>query len=281
MSGYASGVLAIYLINLVIAYAVFLPATAGVINLGSAGFMAIGAYCSAYLNAALGLPVGIAIPCAALFAGLVGFLIAFPILRTRGIYLVLATYAFGEIVSGVLVNLDVVGGAAGYPVNANIGLNTITTCTIAVMVLMIYLANTRFGLSARAIHDDESVASLFGVHVRLAKVTAFTVGAAVGGLAGALYAHYYNYIDVGYFGAALSIYVLLYVLIGGTQTPFGPLVGAAVFSLVPEALRQSDRWRYVIFAAVIIILMAVRPEGIMTHTLIGRLAFWRQTPGAA
>lgn len=281
MSGYESGILAIYLINLVIAYAVFLPASAGVINLGSAGFMAIGAYCSAYLNAAFGLPMAVTIPCAALLSGVVGFLIAFPILRTRGIYLVLATYAFGEIVSGILVNLDIVGGAAGYPVNSYIALGPIAAVTLAVVIALIYLSNTRFGLTMRAVHDDEPVASLLGVNAKLAKVAAFAIGAAIGGLAGALYAHHYNYIDVGYFDAALSIYVLLYVLIGGTQTPYGPIAGAAVFSLLPEVLRQSDRWRYVIFAAIIIIVMAVRPEGLLTHTLIRRAVFWRRSPAGA
>jgi branched-chain amino acid transport system permease protein len=194
---------------------------------------------------------------------------------------VLATYAFGEIVSGILVNLDVVGGAAGYPVNTYIGLNVIAVVTLMVTITVIYLANTRFGLTVRAVHDDEPVASLFGVNVRLAKVAAFAIGAAIGGLAGALYAHHYNYIDVGSFNAALSIYVLLYVLIGGTQTPYGPVVGAAVFSLLPEVLRQSDRWRYVIFAAAIITLMAFRPEGLMTHALIKRVAFWRRASGRA
>ena len=281
MSGYASGVLAIYLINVVIAYAVFLPASAGVINLGSAGFMALGAYCSAYLNATFALPVALTMSIAALLSGVVGFLVAFPILRTRGIYLVLATYAFGEIVSGVLVNLDVVGGAAGYPVNTYIGLGAIAAATLAVIAVVVYLSHTRYGLTIRAVHDDEPAASLFGVNTRLAKVASFAIGAAIGGLAGALYGHHYNYIDVGYFDASLSIYVLLYVLIGGTQTPYGPLVGAAVFSLLPEALRHSDRWRYVIFAAVIIILMSFRPEGLITQALVRRIAFWRRTPARA
>jgi len=276
VSGYVTGILAIYLINVIVAYAVFLPAASGTINLGISGFMAIGAYFSAYFNTRYGISTAITVPTAALISGAIGYVMAFPILRTRGVYLVLATFAFAEIVSGVFVNLDFVGGAAGYPVTDYLGLPAIATSAALVMVAVIYLLNTRFGLTMRAMHDDESVAALFGVNVRWAKIVAFAIGAAIGGLAGALYAHHYNYIDIAYFNAVLSIYVLLYVLIGGTQTPYGPLIGAAVFSLLPEMLRQSVQWRYVIFALIIIAVMAFRPEGILTRPLIDRLFAFRR-----
>jgi branched-chain amino acid transport system permease protein len=274
MSGYLSSIITVYCINLIIAYAVFLPASAGIINLGIAGFVAIGAYMSAYLNARYGLPLAITIPIAAVLSGLVGLLISVPLLRTRGVYMVLATFAFAEIVSGVLVNLEVVGGAAGYPVGGYLGLPAIFACTLGVIIFTIFIVETRFGLSIRSIHDDEPVAALFGVNVRGAKVAAFTAGAICGGLAGAIYAHHFNFIDVAYFNADMSIYVLLYVLIGGTQTPYGPIVGAAIFSFMPEILRGSEQWRYVIFAVMIIVIMALRPEGMVTRQLLS----WRRSP---
>lgn len=277
MSGYLTGILAIFMINLIMAYAVFLPVSAGIINLGAAGFMAIGAYLEAWLNANTSLPMGVTIPIAVLATGLVGYLIAFPILRTRGVYMVLATFAFAEVVSGIIINVEAVGGAAGYPVADSIGLPTMFIAVGVVMLSVIYVLNTRFGLAVRAVHDDEPVAALFGVNVRNAKVIVFALGAAFGGLGGALYGHYYNYIDIAYFSSAQSIYVLLYVLIGGTQTAFGPIVGAAVYSLLPELLRQSAQWRYVIFALVIIAVMAVRPEGIVTNSLLSRITgLWRR-----
>jgi branched-chain amino acid transport system permease protein len=280
VSGYLSGILAIFMINLIMAYAVFLPAAAGIINLGIAGFMAIGAYLEAYLNAATGLPMIVTVPTVVLLSGAVGFVMAFPILRTRGVYMVLATFAFAEIVSGVILNLEVVGGAAGYPVNDYLGLPVIAVAAGLVMLIVIYLLNTRFGLAIRSVHDDEPVAALFGVNVRMAKVAAFAIGAAFAGLGGALYGHHYNYIDVAYFGAAQSIYVLLYVLVGGTQTAYGPIVGAALYSLLPEVLRQSAEWRYVIFALVIIAVMALRPEGILTRPLLDRIAALARRPAA-
>ena len=106
------------------AYAAFLPIAAGQLNLGVAGFAAIGGYASAYLSTKLALSPLIAIPLGGVAAGLVGLAVAVPVLRTRGIYLALATFALGEIVRASILNLDVVGGAAGYPVTAFIRLPT-------------------------------------------------------------------------------------------------------------------------------------------------------------
>ena len=100
MSGYISGLLAMLAINTIIAYSVFVPASAGLLNLGAAGFVLVGAYSAGALTALWDLPLWLAVPLGALMAGLVAFLIAFPILRTRGIYMVLATFAFAEVVGG-------------------------------------------------------------------------------------------------------------------------------------------------------------------------------------
>ena len=227
MSGYLSGLLAAYFLNLIIAYAVFMPGVAGIINLGAAGFVAIGAYTSAYLNAEYGMPLTFSILSAMCVTFVISLVIAAPILRTRGVYMVLATIAFGEVVIGVLINIEAIGGAAGYPVSGFVGLSTIILCAIGVIAFTVYLMSTRFGLTMRAIHDDEPVASLFGIEVRTAKVFAFSIGSAIAGLGGALFAHHYSYVDVAYFTTSLSIYTLLYVLIGGTQTAFGPIIGAA------------------------------------------------------
>ncbi len=111
-------VLVLLAINVVYAYAAFLPIAAGQLNLGVAGFAAIGGYASAYLSTKLALSPLIAIPLGGAAAGLIGLAVAVPVLRTRGIYLALATFALGEIVRASILNLEVVGGAAGYPVTA-------------------------------------------------------------------------------------------------------------------------------------------------------------------
>ena len=276
MSGYLEGVLVVLAINVILAYAAFLPIVAGQLNLGIAGFMASGAYLSAYLTNAHGwLPLPAALAATVLTAAL-GLVVAFPILRTRGIYLALATFAFGQVVVATILNLDAVGGAAGYPVAAHLEFPAIAAVAATVFVALYCLFHTRFGLSVTAVSDDELVADQMGLSVRGLQTAAFTIGAGVAGLAGALQAHHFNYIEAQSFNVLLSIYVVLYVLLGGTQTIYGPLLGAAVFTLLPEVLRGSAQWRYVIFAALILVLMTWRPQGVVTRGLLRRLVEWRR-----
>jgi branched-chain amino acid transport system permease protein len=271
MSGYLEGVLVLLAINVILAYAAFLPIVAGQLNLGIAGFMALGAYMSAYLSNAQGFaPIAAALVAMA-FTGLVGLIVAFPILRTRGIYLALATFAFAQVVQATILNLDVVGGAAGYPVPTFLGSGAIAAAAAIVCVAIVLLFNTRFGISVTAVSDDETAADQMGLSARGLQTAAFTIGAAVAGLAGGLQAHYFSYIEAQNFNVLLSIYVVLYVLLGGTQTVLGPLLGAAVFTLLPEVLRGSAEWRYVIFAVVILLLMLWRPQGVLTGDLLRRL----------
>jgi branched-chain amino acid transport system permease protein len=278
VGGYLEGVLVVLAINVILAYAAFLPIVAGQLNLGVAGFMATGAYVSAYLTNAQGwLPVPAALAAMALTA-LLAIVVAVPILRTRGIYLALATFAFGQVVVAVILNLDVVGGASGYPIRAYIGFPTVAAAAALVFAAIYVLFHTRFGISVTAVSDDELVADQMGLSVRWLQTAAFTIGSAVAGLAGALHAHHFSYIEAQHFNVLLSIYVVLYVLLGGTQTIYGPLLGAAFFTLLPELLRGSAQWRYVIFAALILALMTWRPQGVVTRSLLRRLFEWRR-PG--
>ena len=278
MSGYIEAQLIILCLSIIYAYGIFLPAASGQLNLGAAGFITLGAYASAWFNASTGasLPIWSSVILAMLFTGVIAFVISFPILRTRGVYMVLATFAFAEVVSGIAINLEFVGGAAGFPVDGQTDVKIIVPVTILVILFSFYFMSTRLGLALRSIHDDESVSTLFGVNVRATKVVAFTVGAMLMSLGGSLYGHHYNYIEAQTFNVLLSIYILLYVLMGGTQTAWGPLLGAAFFVIVPEALRQIAEmaglsWlaegRFILFGVFIVLLMVFRSEGVMTRTL--------------
>ena len=283
MSGYIEAQLVILCLSVIYAYGIFLPAASGQLNLGAAGFITLGAYASGWFNmgGGGGLPLAVSIVLAMVFTGVIAFAISFPILRTRGVYMVLATFAFAEVVSGIVINLEFVGGAAGMPVEAHADLTVLVPVTLGVVLFVFYLMSSRLGLAFRSIHDDESVSTLFGVNVRTAKVAAFTIGAMLMGLGGAVYGHHYNYIEAQTFNVLLSIYILLYVLLGGTQTPWGPLIGAVFFTVVPEAIRQFAnelgwKWlgdsRFILFGVFIVLMMVVRPEGVMTRTLQERLA---------
>jgi branched-chain amino acid transport system permease protein len=271
MSGYFEGVLVLLAVNIVFAYGAFLPLAAGQLNLGLAGFAAIGAYAAAYASNSWSVAPTLAIVLGGLVAGVVALGVAMPVLRTRGIYLALATFAVGQIVQATILNLEVVGGAAGYPVAAFIRLPTIAAFAAVIVIIVALLFATRFGIAVRALHDDEIAADLMGLHVRAIQVAAFTIGSIIVGIGGGLYAHYFSFIEAQNFNIALSITVVLYVLLGGTQSVLGPLVGAAVFTLLPELLRGSQSWRYVVFAAALIVLMALRPQGLVTRGQLRRL----------
>lgn len=299
MSGYWAGILSILAINIIFAYGIFLPVATGQLNLGGAGFQAVGAYTAAYLSASYGLPVPVTIGVAMIVAGAVGFLIAFPILRTKGVYLVLATFAFAEVVAGLILNSETLGGPMGMSVPAFIDWHVPVLTMLVVVVFVFYLMSTRLGLTMRATHDDEVVTDLMGVNIRGVKVTAFAIGGALAGLAGALYAHTFSFVEIQGFNALISIYVLLYVLLGGTQTAWGPLAGATFFTMLPEVLRSAlpafkqfvatlfgvegtvnppdDSWRFIILGAITVAMMVLRPEGLITRTMIEKLRFRRSS----
>ena len=283
MSGYVEAQLVILCLSTIYAYGIFLPAASGQLNLGAAGFITLGAYASAWFNSAdgPGLPIAASVVLAMAFTGIISFLISFPILRTRGVYMVLATFAFAEVVSGFVINFEFLGAAAGMPVDGHANLLVVAPVAALVILFSFYFMSTRFGLSLRSIHDDESVATLFGVKVRSARVIAFTVGAMIMSLGGSLYGHHFNYIEAQTFNVLLSIFILLSVLMGGTQTAWGPLIGAIFFTVVPELLRHIAEFlgwnwlaegRFLLFGVFIVLLMVVRPEGIMTRTLQERIS---------
>ncbi|MEX0346346.1 MAG: branched-chain amino acid ABC transporter permease [Rhizobiaceae bacterium] len=278
MSGYVAGLLSILGINIIFAYGIYVTAASGQLNLGGAGFQAIGAYAAAVLSSLYGFPVWASILFAITLGSVIGFIIAFPILRTRGVYMVLATFAFAEVVAGIIINSEFLGGAVGLTVSDYVEVGAIIASTVLVILFVFYLMSTRIGLAMRAVHDDEPVADLMGVNNRAIQVAAFAIGGGLAGLSGALYAFYFGFVEVQYFNAFLSIFVLLYVLIGGTQTAWGPLFGAAFFTLVPEVLRIGEDWRFFIFGVLIVAMMIVRPEGIVTRDSLDRL-WLRLSPG--
>ena len=271
MSGYWAGTLAILSINIIFAYGIFVTAAAGQLNLGGAGFMAIGAYAAAMVAEAFGWSPAVTMPAAVLMTAMIGTAIAIPVLRTRGVYMVLATFAFAQVVTGIILTQPALGGAMGMVVTEYVDLPVLLAAAAGATLLVFWLMATRFGLAMRALHDDELVSTLMGVPARAVQVASFAIGAGLAGLAGALYAHHFSFVEAQYFSPLLSIYVLLFVLIGGTQTAWGPLVGATFFTLVPELLRIGGSWRYVAFGVIIVAMMIFRPEGIVTRTLLARL----------
>jgi branched-chain amino acid transport system permease protein len=274
MSGYALQITAILIVNVVAAYAAYMPLACGQLNLGVAGFMAIGAYTAAVVSSA-GWSMFVSIAGGAAAATLAGLLISIPVLRARGIYLTIATLAFSEIITAIILNLPAVGGASGFVVPDHITVAPMLATMAVVAVVAIWLSTTRFGLCMTAVRNDSRGTAVFGVGTRRLEVTALTIGAGFAGVAGALYAHHFNYIEAQHFNVLLSTYAVLFALLGGLQTPLGPPIGAVVFTLLPELLRSTDQWRYVGFGICVILLMLLRPEGLLTRRLIRRTVLRR------
>jgi branched-chain amino acid transport system permease protein len=135
--------------------------------------------------------------------------------------------------------------------------------------------STRVGLIFTAVRNDERAAAVFGVGVPTAKVLSMVMGGAFAGLAGALYGHHYSYIEAQNFNFLLSANAVLFVLLGGLQTWWGPLLGAGAITVLPEVLRTSGEWRYIVFGAIMVVLMVWRPEGLLTRGLLRRFRLSR------
>lgn len=277
MSGYLETILVMLSINVILAYAAFLPLAAGQVNLGVAGLMAIGAYGSAVAGAEWGLPPLAVVCLGMILAAAVSFVVAFPILRTRGIYMALATLALCECISGIVINTEALGGAAGYAVIDYLEYGWVVGAAALTCLFVYLLFQTRVGLCLIAVDDDERVADLLGINVRAIRVAAFTLGGGLAGLAGGLYAHSFSFIEGQHFTVLLSVFVVLYVLLGGAKSLAGPFVGAVVFTVLPELLRAGNEWRYAVFALIVIVIMVVRPYGLLVPSS-GTLRLWRRRP---
>lgn len=262
-------------INLILALSLYFPLSAGQLSLGQGGFMAIGAYASSWLTAALGWPWPVAFVLGAAAAGVVGALVGLPALRVRGIYLVLMTMAFGEIVRVFFLNFAPTGAAQGFRGMPFVtGLPLVAALAVVVAVLAARTAGSRMGRAFAAINRDELAAEVIGVDVTRAKLVSFTVGAGVAGMAGALWAHYVQFIEPEEFGFARSVMPFTFVVVGGIETFWGAIVGAAVLTLLPEWLRFLKEWRLALYGLAMLAVMIVRPQGLIDHRLLGAMRRW-------
>jgi len=278
------------------AYVVILT---GQISLAQAGFYALGAYSAGAATALWGWPIVPAILLGAVVGGFFGFLVGFPALRVRGLFLVIATLAFTEIVRMVFLNLKytirvgdrTIGPAAGegfrgityYFEHGWSGLHILgfTWLFVAAVLLGLWLMDrSRAGAVLRAVGEDELAASSVGINLTAAKVSAMTLGGFVAGMAGALYAHYASYVSQEDFGVLLATFAIAYALVGGTGSVLGPVAGVLFFSLLIDGLRFLGDWRNLLFGVLIVAMMNLRPHGLVDAGLVRRLAGLRRRASA-
>jgi branched-chain amino acid transport system permease protein len=255
----------------------------GQFSIGHAGFMAIGAYVSAYVTATFGdrvrgalgmLPPAfqnsvllvIALGIGAACAAVAGFLVGVPSLRLRGDYLAIVTLGFGEIIRVFILNIDAVGGARGFsgiPRLANFA--WIYLFAGATILVVSRIVRSSFGRTLVAIREDEIAAEAMGVNTTRSKVISFVVSSAMAGIAGGLFAHYLMYVHTNSFTFIKSFEIIIMIVIGGLGSITGSVLGAVLYIVLTEGLRQFAQYRMVLFSLLLIVIMIVRPQGILGH----------------
>lgn len=271
---YWQNILILICINMIMATSLNLTVgVLGQINLGHAGFMAIGAY-SAGLFLKSGLVTGFAgfilsLIIGGLAAAIFGVLIGLPVLRLTGDYLAIVTLAFGEIIKVLIENLEFTGGAqglAGIPTVKNFG-NYYFLAVLVITMIFTY-ASSRHGRAVLSIRDNELAAQACGINITKYKTLAFTLSAVFAGIAGALYAQSIGVLAGNIFNYNKSFDYLVMVVLGGMGSMTGAVFSTIGLTVLPEILKPLAEWRMVIYAIILIAVMIYRPQG-----LLGRKEF--------
>lgn len=263
---------------------------AGQFSLGHAGFMAVGAYVSVVLTTLIGgdffhspLGVGLAVVAGGSAAAVAGYLVGLPSLRLRGDYLAIVTLGFGEIIRIIFLNIDAVGGPRGLPgIPRESSFFWVYFWVVTTLILLFRLIRSSRGRAILSVRENEIAAEAMGIDIAHYKVVAFVISSFFAGIAGALFAHYQGFIDPSSFNFNRSVEVVIMVVIGGMGSLSGSLLGAIVVTLLPEMLRFLDQYRMIVFPLILIVMMLVRPMGLLGHLEIWD--FWkglRRKKGAA
>jgi ABC-type branched-subunit amino acid transport system permease subunit len=270
---------------------------AGVVNFAGAAFLGIGCYTAAVVTKYTDLPAILSLPLGGLVAALIGSILILPVLRTRGHYAALVTIAFGILFKTFLEVNDTLGGPQGMQVKPIIVLGwnfgrpfrvwdfaasfyfsylLFALALLAVaFVLVRRLERSWIGLSLDAIRLDETAAACYGLDIARWKVVAFTLGNFLAGCAGAVYGHVLGFIAPNNFTFADSLVLVSIVLLGGIGNVWGVTVAAAFVVILPEKLQIIQEYRFALYAALVILILLFRPEGLLPRPLREYLPGWR------
>ncbi|WP_038168932.1 branched-chain amino acid ABC transporter permease [Verrucomicrobium sp. BvORR106] len=287
IDGYVLQIMLVAGINIILAVSLNLVnGHTGQFSLGHAGFMGVGAYMSAAVSVEMGpsilgllggpstLSHGVTFVIALLVGGLCaavcGWMVGVPSLRLRGDYLAIVTLGFNEIIRVVFQNTSSSGpfggalGMRGIPDYSTFfwvfGIAAICIYVVASMV------NSTYGRGFLAVRDDEVASESMGVNTVRYKVVAFVLGAFFAGLAGGLYAHLFGAIDPKGFGFLKSVDIIIMVILGGMGSTLGVVVAAIGLTTLNEQLRDAEKFRMIVFSILLIVMMIVRPQGLLPVT---------------
>jgi branched-chain amino acid transport system permease protein len=228
--------------------------------------MAIGAYASGYITSVMEWPFAVAVVVGGLAAGIIGLLVGIPSLRIKGVYLIIMTMGFGEITRVFFLNFEPTGAASGM---GGIPVHTTLPIVALVVALSLFLCfqirGSRIGRALEAVREDELAGEVIGINLIRVKVSIFGLGAFLAGIGGGLFAHYATFIDPGQFAFHRSAEIFIMVVLGGMGNFIGAALGALVVTILPEVLRIGgmQEWRMIFFGVLLVIIMIVRPWGII------------------
>jgi branched-chain amino acid transport system permease protein len=258
--------------NLIIGYG-------GLISIAHPIFYGIGAYTSALLARDLGVPVPLSMVGGALFAMALSVAMALPALRVSGDYLLIASIGFQLGMIELIKNLRFTGGASGvsgippflvptFGREAYVGL--VIAFAIAVVLLVRWIAHSDYGRAISAMRDDEQAFAALGRDAKWIKVSLFALGSGIAGFAGALYAHYFRFVTSEQFEILMSAALLTMVVVGGLRTPWGPVVGAILLQVLPQAITFLNLppvllgpLQGLLFTGLVLVFMFLRPGGLV------------------
>lgn len=250
--------------NVLLALSIYITLACGLLSVANAGFMAIGAYSAALLTLHTATPLPLALIVGAVAAATMALVIGVPTLRLSGVYLAMATLAFGEVVRILILNAeDLTGGALGLNgIPQLVGLFEVIISVTLALYIFLRLAHSQVGRSMTAISQDEIATEVMGLNVRAYKLFCFVVGAALAGLAGALNAHFTFFISPNEYGFERAVEILAMGVIGGVSSPWGAVLGGSLITTLPELLRGMGRYRPLINGAILIIIILYSPKGL-------------------
>ena len=250
--------------NALLALSIYLTLSCGMLVIANAAFMGIGAYTAALLTMNYDAPFPLALAAGMAAPALMAFVIGKPTLRLSGVYLAMATLAFGEVVRIALLNAESLTGGA-------LGLNGIPQSTqgwhvalalVFTVALLWRLRRSKIGRAFEAIKEDETAAGLMGIDVSGHKMLAFVLGAAIAGLAGTLNAHLTFFIGPNEYGFDRAVDILTMAILGGVNNLTGPVIGAVILTLLPEVLRSFKDFRLVVNGFILVLIVLFLPKGI-------------------
>lgn len=269
-------------VNAMLALSIYLTLSCGLLSLANAAFMGIGAYAAAMISMHTGLPFPVALLASAVLPALVALVIGIPTLRLSGVYLAMATLGFGEVVRVIVLNLEITGGPMGLNgIPQKTEFWHIVAFLLATLFLLARLRRSKVGRAFEAIKEDEVAARLMSINVASYKLLAFTLGAAIAGLAGGLNAHFTFTIGPNNYAFENAVDILTMAVFGGTSNLIGPTLGAAILTLLPEVLRQFKDFRLVANGLILVLVILYLPKGIWDPRRIRGFFQRRATQGAA